>query len=171
MTVAGAIWTGSKRVEVRQSTFLRNTADVGGAIYNSRRGKLLVVESRFEENQARKRAGAIYNCGQLVIVCSTFLNNRAPWGRDIVNDGKLRCSALQTVDIEGKKDGFCESCAPTPAPTRRPTPSPTPFPTAQPTIARTAAPTTPAPTNVSRTHPVMHIAPQPFAPSSPLLTD
>lgn len=55
-------------------------AHVGGAIFNNKRGRLLVRETAFVRNKASAKGGAVFNDGWLWIVCSAFVDNEAPLG-------------------------------------------------------------------------------------------
>jgi CSLREA domain-containing protein len=72
-------------VHIETSTFMDNSALIGGAIDNA--GNLEIVNSTFSGNIATNKGGGIYNTGLLAITNCTFSNNSATnGGAGIYND-------------------------------------------------------------------------------------
>lgn len=60
-----------------QAEFTNNTANFGGAIFNSVNGNLSLTDSSFSGNTATKSGGAIYTSGEAVIENTSFQSNTA----------------------------------------------------------------------------------------------
>jgi hypothetical protein len=78
-------------LDVRGSTFRLNSAsDSGGAIFNNA-GTATIQESTFSGNSAGSKGGGVFNAasGTLVVKDSTVLKNVAPLGADVYNLGAL----------------------------------------------------------------------------------
>ena len=68
--------TGTFNFTVTNSTFINNTADFGGAIYNIGNSSI-IRNSKFTENNADSRGGAIYNSANITVAACNFTDNFA----------------------------------------------------------------------------------------------
>lgn len=94
--------TGSASLIINDSTFDDNTAERGGAIYNS--GDVELYESTLSSNEATLSGGGIYSTGDLIIRESTFDDNTAyQSGGGIFNEGAA------VVDFTTFKDNTAET--------------------------------------------------------------
>ncbi|ADZ09729.1 polymorphic outer membrane protein [Methanobacterium lacus] len=75
-------------LNITNSTFKNNTANVAGAISNE--GTLTVTNSTFNSNNATEGGGAIFSSGKLTIENNIFTNNYSNYG------GALYCSGIVT---------------------------------------------------------------------------
>ncbi len=115
----GAIYAGGwARVDIKNTNFIRNTSNYGGAIATSRAGVtddayLNIENGLFRDNGATKSGGAISNhFDNVVIKNSTFTSNNASVsGGAIYNDG--------TIDFVGNNT-FSENTLGMPAGVNRP---------------------------------------------------
>ena len=74
----GAIRSHVGELSIISSSFSDNSADEGGAIYNT--GELSIINSAFSHNSADISGGAIDNAGELSIISSAFSHNYSVFG-------------------------------------------------------------------------------------------
>ncbi len=73
-----------------QAEFTNNTANFGGAIFNSVNGNLSLTDSSFSGNSANSAGGAIFNQGTLDISGVTFANNsESTYGGGAIYSSKI----------------------------------------------------------------------------------
>ncbi|MDR3290941.1 MAG: hypothetical protein LBT10_02220 [Methanobrevibacter sp.] len=86
--ISGAVLISSKNNTIKKCTFIDNTSEGAGAIFNDD-GDLNVIDSTFTNNKA-EITGAIFNDnGNLNVIDSTFTNNKAEFGGAILSDGGI----------------------------------------------------------------------------------
>lgn len=101
----GAIYNNGGSVDVRNSTFLNNSApDYGGAIFGD--GDTFISNSTFTGNSANSLGGAVGGTGTLSIKNSTFSANGSPAGAGVFSQGSL--TLLNTI-IANSTGTDCES--------------------------------------------------------------
>ena len=66
------------------STFTRNSAELGGAVY-VQFGHQRIANCHFSGNTATEAGGALYDDGKITMTDSTFTANRAPAGGAITS--------------------------------------------------------------------------------------
>lgn len=123
--LGGALFNAGSHTDVEDSRFAFCHARLGGAAYNNHRGRLLIRESAFYQNEASAKGGSIFSSGRLWVVCSRFAENNAPLGCDIWNNGTLKCTAsTEHVKVDGSGEGYCHACVQpsTAGPTMKSTP-------------------------------------------------
>lgn len=74
----GAIFNNQSTLNIINSTFYQNTADKGGAIFNSASGTLNLINSTFYQNTAQLDGGAVNNAGTLTMYNTILYSNSAP---------------------------------------------------------------------------------------------
>ena len=80
-------------VTVNSNTFINNSAQYGGAIFNAYGSTLNVIESTFIDNRGFFGGGAIYDAeGTSTVTDSTFTNNLAGYGGAIYTYGTVTVS-------------------------------------------------------------------------------
>lgn len=107
----GAIYTKSK-LQIKDSRFIENRSDYGGAIYIDSGADLNVEGSLFKSNSSEFEGGAVYNKGKLTINDSSFIKNAsfkggAIYNEDVlnVNDGRFKGNiASDGNDIESENE-------------------------------------------------------------------
>jgi predicted outer membrane repeat protein len=110
--VAGGVWNEGTAMTVANSTFSRNSAAQGGAIYNE--GPLTVVNSTFAGNSADADTfdgaigGAIVNDNTLTVVNSTFAGNTAPAGGGAIFNINATLNLKGTI-LASSTGGDCAS--------------------------------------------------------------
>jgi hypothetical protein len=99
----GAI-NNSGTMNIVNSTLSDSTAKYGGAINNN--GTLSIMDSTLSGNASTREGGAIYNNsrGDITISNSTFINNDAPEGSIIYNDGELSSMSNEYIGNTCKSD-------------------------------------------------------------------
>lgn len=94
----GAALQNSGTAFVDYSTFVRNSAERGGAIYNQIGATLYVTSSTIGRNESTVYGGAILNAGTAYISSSTIAYNRTDLdGFVSCNSSATMCSAVQNV--------------------------------------------------------------------------
>jgi CSLREA domain-containing protein len=105
----GAIFNGAGEVTVTGSTFAENVAKNGGAVYNSvKDGRVTVSESSFSLNAASAHGGAIASggTGTLTVVNSTFSKNSSgDAGGAVLNEDKSSATIENTSFTENSAAG------------------------------------------------------------------
>jgi CSLREA domain-containing protein len=104
----GAIGTIGGRLDVFDSTFTTNIAQVGGALYNIQGGFANVSGSTFDRNQAATNfGGGVFNNGTINVTNSTFSGNSAgAAGGGLANDGT---ATVTNSTFAGNTSGFLGS--------------------------------------------------------------
>ena len=83
--------SGTSNFEVINSTFMGNTAEFGGAIYNLGNSSK-ILNSNFIANTAEVKGGAVFNNAKLNVSNSNFTNNKAGTGGGIYNNRNMSVS-------------------------------------------------------------------------------
>ncbi len=106
----GALANPSGEVQISGSTFNGNSAArYGGAIYSE--GPLSVTNSTFNANSGNAGGGAVYQTGSGAsdIDFSTFVDNSAPYGAGIYNEGSGNATlTISRSILAGNTTGNCD---------------------------------------------------------------
>ena len=108
----GGLYNYASPLAITDCTFVGNTAGNGGALFQIGDGGLTVTDSRFSENSAEFRGGAVYAYGSTNIVGSVFSANSARDGGGIAAyDGTLAVANSTLTENTATEEGgalWCE---------------------------------------------------------------
>ncbi|MEM7793687.1 MAG: filamentous hemagglutinin N-terminal domain-containing protein [Cyanobacteria bacterium P01_C01_bin.118] len=101
----GAIYLEGN-TELNSVTFLNNTANQGGGIFNETSGLLEITNTDFLNNQATTDGGGLYNNrGETVITNSNFESNNADRGGGLFNGGTATLNNIYFDSNQATYDG------------------------------------------------------------------
>ena len=98
LVVGGALAISSSNVSVVNSTFDRNSAGAGGAIFASQRSNIVIINTNFRENSVRGRyclGGVMY----AEVTCSVSIDNCTFGGNEAVGNGGVFTVTGSTLTI------------------------------------------------------------------------
>jgi len=101
--MGGGIWSWKGKLRVKKSKFEENEARVGSGIHNS--GQADIEDSRFESNKIKSNGGGIANSGEMTVKNSTFSGHETDTGQGagISNFGKAE---LFGVAVKNNRAGL-----------------------------------------------------------------
>jgi len=97
-------WRVSNTKNMYNSSFINNTADLGGAVYREN-GGLNVYNTQFVENTANDCGGAIYSNGVLNIYNGTFVRNHANNSGGAIYAHAILCN-IYSSSLENNSAGY-----------------------------------------------------------------